>query len=352
MIRLLSILLLLVLVGCDEAPAPPPRPVLFVMVETQDEERMGRFAGTIQARHETVLGFRVGGRIARRLVDVGDWVAAGGLLAELDPADQDNLLRVREGELAEVTARYDNARAIAHRQQQLFASGIGSKSQLEKRQTEASTLAAALEQARGAARLARDQLSYSRLYSDHDGVVTAWHVEAGQTVAAGQNVLTLAQSQVREAVFDLPAGLAERLSAEARWRVSAAQAPQFSTTGVVRELAPQADATTRTRRVRLSLKQAPEAFRLGTTIRVALSVPVARRSLLPASVLFECGGRSQVWVIDPQRLTVVSRAVQVLARDGGWVTIGDGLGPGELVVTAGVNSLVAGQAVTLDEEAR
>ncbi|MNR46126.1 hypothetical protein D3C85_1650540 [compost metagenome] len=79
---------------------------------------------------------------------------------------------------------------------------------------------------------------------------------------------------------------------------------------------------------------------------------MARRSPLPDSVLFERGGRSQVWVIDPQRLTVVSRAVQVLAREGGWVTIGDGLESGELVVIAGVNSLVAGQAVTLDEEAR
>ncbi|MDT4845099.1 Multidrug resistance protein MdtA [compost metagenome] len=352
MSRVLSILLLLALAGCEEKLAAPPRPVLSVVVEAQHEERRGRFAGTIQARHETVLGFRVGGRIARRWVDVGDRVAPGTLLAELDPVEQHNLLRARESELAEVRARYDNARAIANRQQQLFASSIGSKSQLEQLRTEASTLAAALEQARSAARLARDQLSYSRLYGDHDGVVTAWHAEAGQTVAAGQDVLTLAQSQVREAVFDLPAGLAERLPAEAHWQVSAELAPQLSTTGRIRELAPQADASTRTRRVRLSLEQTPEAFRLGSTISVELSVPVARRSLLPASALFERAGKDQVWVIDPERLTVAPRAVQVLAREGGRVTIGEGLEPGERVVAAGVNSLEAGQAVTLDEEAR
>lgn len=352
MSRALPILLLLALAGCDEEPAAPPRPVLSVVVEAQVEERLGRFAGTIQARHEALLGFRIGGRIARRWLDVGDRVVQGALLAELDPADPHNLLRAREGELAEVKARYDNARASARRQEQLFASGIGSKSQLEQRQTEASTLGAALEQARGAVRLARDQLSYSRLYSDHDGVVTAWHAEAGQTVAAGQSVLTLAQSQVREAVFDLPAGLAERLPADARWQVSAELVPQSSTSGRIRELAPQADASTRTRRVRLSLEQTPEAFRLGTTIRVELSVPVARRSLLPASALFERAGSSQVWVIDPERLTVAPRAVQVLAREGGRVIIGDGLAPGERVVAAGVNSLVAGQAVTLAEEAR
>lgn len=339
--------------GCrEEAPPAPIRPVLSVSVEPYYTESLGRFAGSIQARYESVLGFRVGGRIARRLADIGDRVARGDLLAELDPADQVNTLRAREATLAQVEARYTNARAAAHRQQQLFDRGVGSKSQLEEQLTQLSTVGAAVDQARSAERQARDQLSYSRLYSDYDGVVTAWHSEAGQTVAAGQNVLTLAQPQIREAVFDLPAVLVDRLPADVGFRVSAELTPTVSTTGLIRELAPQADANTRTRRVRLKLDEIPQAFRLGTTISVELSRPVARRSQLPITALLERDGRHLVWVLDTQKLTVALREVEVLGQSAQKVIVGDGLEPGERVVVTGVHSLQPGQRVKFEVDLR
>ena len=171
-------------------------------------------------------------------------------------------------------------------------------------------------------------------------------------VSAGQAVVTLARPEVREAVFDLPTEVAESLPADARFLVSAQLDPQARTTGSIRELGPQADASTRTRRVRLSLAQTPEAFRLGSTIQVQLSSAGSVRSVLPASVLLERDGKTQVWVVDGKQSSVALREVQVLSRDERQVVIGQGLADGDRVVRAGVNSLKPGQKIKLDEDAR
>ncbi|CAN7467586.1 efflux RND transporter periplasmic adaptor subunit [Aquipseudomonas alcaligenes] len=346
----------LLLAGCGEKeqPPPPPRPVLSLVVQSQHQQSVGHFAGTIQARYETTLGFRTNGRIASRAVDVGDKVAEGALLATLDPTDQQNRLRASEGDRASAEAQWIDAQADARRQEELFARGVGAKANLDAARTRLKTTRASLDQARAAEQQASDQLAYTRLTTDFDGVVTAWRAEAGQVVAAGQEVVTLARPEVREAVFDLPDDLAGAIPEDARFTVVAQLQGEASTTGHIREMAPQADAATRTRRVRLSLEQTPESFRLGTTVRVELSSPVAPRVSLPASVLVraEPGApedRGQVWVVDEKAAVVRRREVQVLRREGDRVLIGKGLADGERVVSAGVNSLKEGQAVKLDE---
>lgn len=114
----------LCLVACTEEHSEEPvRPVLTLRVTTQDTQQWGRYAGSIQARYETNLGFRVGGRIAQRHVDVGTEVAKDALLATLDPTDQRNQLRAAEGDLAKIQAQLINAQANARRQQQLYDRG-------------------------------------------------------------------------------------------------------------------------------------------------------------------------------------------------------------------------------------
>lgn len=336
-----------------QPPQPaPPRPVLTVTVKTLKNDDLGRFAGSIQARYESVLGFRTNGRIASRLFDVGDFVGKGALLATLDPTDQQNQLRASQGDLASAEAQLIDAQANARRQEELFARSVTAQARLDDARTRLKTSQASFDQAKAAVQQARDQLSYTRLVTDFDGVITTWHAEAGQVVSAGQAVVTLARPEVREAVFDLPTEVAESLPADARFLVSAQLDPQARTTGSIRELGPQADASTRTRRVRLSLAQTPEAFRLGSTIQVQLSSAGSVRSVLPASVLLERDGKTQVWVVDGKQSSVALREVQVLSRDERQVVIGQGLADGDRVVRAGVNSLKPGQKIKLDEDAR
>ncbi|MDD1021811.1 efflux RND transporter periplasmic adaptor subunit [Pseudomonas sp. TNT2022 ID1048] len=341
----------LLLLGCSkEEPAPEPvRPVLSIQVAPQSEESLGRFAGNIQARFETNLGFRVPGRIASRNVDVGAEVGPGDLLATLDPTDQQNQLRAAQGDLAKVEAQWINAQANARRQQELFDRGVGAQAQLDIAQTDLKTTGASLAQAKAAVRQAQDQLNYSQLRSDHGGVVTAWNAEAGQVVTAGQQVVTLARPQIKEAVIDLPATLVDQLPADVEFKVAAQLDPSISTTATVREIEPQAQSATRTRRARLTLKDTPEAFRLGTAISVTLSSAIEPRTELPLTALQEVDGQTRIWVIDPQSQTVAPREIKVLSRDSDSALIGQGVKPGERIVSAGVNSLKPGQKVKVDE---
>lgn len=342
----------LILTGCGkEAAAPEPvRPVLSVIVQPQVQANLGRFAGTIQARYESTLGFRVAGRIARRWVDVGAQVKPGDVLASLDPADQRNQLRSAEGDLAKVQAQWINAQANARRQQQLFDRGVGAQAQLDIAQTDLKTTGAALEQARAAVVQARDQLGYSELRTDHAAVVTNWQAEAGQTVSAGQAVVTLARPDIKEAVIDLPTYLAEQLSPDLKFMVASQLDPDINTLATLRELEPQADAATRTRRARLTLANTPESFYLGTAISVTLTSTVSPRSELPASALLESDGKTRVWVVDPEQKTVATREVKLLERTPYSVVLSSGVQAGDRVVTAGVNSLKPGQKVIVDEE--
>ncbi|WP_188983319.1 efflux RND transporter periplasmic adaptor subunit [Pseudomonas matsuisoli] len=351
-IRLAFLLLLpFAITACsdDPPPEPPIRPVLYVEVKPQQQETIGRFAGSIQARYETTLGFRVGGRIAERRVDVGAKVSAGDELASLDPTDQQNALRASQGDAARSQAQFLNAEADAKRQQQLFDRGVGAKAQLDQAITQLSSARAARDQADAAARQAADRVGYGTLHADHDSVVNAWHVEVGQVVGAGQDVVTLARPDVREAVFDLPAYLVDKLRHEPEFTIESQLEPEVRTTGHIREVEPQADPATRTQRVRLTLDQTPEQFYLGTAITVMLSRPIDARTWLPSSAVQDQDGKLRVWVVDPEAKTVQPRDVEVLAREGDRVSVNGSLKPGERVVSAGVNFLKPGQKVRMDE---
>jgi RND family efflux transporter MFP subunit len=342
----------LLLGGCgkEQAPPEPVRPVVFVEAQPESMQQFGRFAGNIQARYESVLGFRVPGRIARRDVDVGSEVHKGDLLATLDPTDQQNTVRARQGDLARVESQWINAQANARRQQELFDRGVGAQAQLDIALTDLKTASSSREQARAAEQQARDQLSYSELRTDHDAVVTEWKVEAGQVVTAGQEVVTLARPDIKEAVIDLPATLAEQLPADVVFTVASQLDPAVSTTATLREIEPQADRTTRTRRARLTLAQTPPALRLGTAISVTLSSTIAPRMRLPINALQDVDGKRQVWVIDMQSQTVNPRVVNVISRESDSFVLADGVKAGEKVVSAGVNSLKPGQKVKVDKE--
>ena len=342
-------LLAALLSGCAEDEKPEPiRPVLYTEVQQQNQQILGRFAGTIEARVQSTLGFRVGGRVARRLVDAGAEVKAGTTLATLDPTDQQNALRASEGDQARAEAQWINAQANARRQQQLFDRGVGAKANLEQAQTELSNARSNREQAEAATRQARDRLDYGTLKSDFDAVVTAWHVEAGQVVGAGQEVVTLARPDVREAVFDLPVELADGLDDQVQFNVASQLDPSIATRGRLRELAPRADAATRTRRARLTLEDTPPGLRLGTAVAISLTRAQKPRSLLPAAAVQEVDGQSRVWVIDSKAKTVHPRNVQVVGREGEQISV-EGLAAGDKVVSAGLSELKDGQQIRIDE---
>ena len=152
-------------------------------------------------------------------------------------------------------------------------------------------------------------------------------------------------------MVDLPESIGQGLQPEARFDIALQLDPSLRAAGSVREVAPQADPATRTRRVRIMLDNPPESFRLGTTITATVSTEGSPTIDLPASALVERNGRMMVWVVDPTARTVSTREVTVAARDEASVRVLDGLSPGTRVVTAGVNSLTPNQTIKIADEA-
>ena len=146
------------------------------------------------------------------------------------------------------------------------------------------------------------------------------------------------------------AQLGDQLPSDVVFKVASQLEPEINTTATVRELEPQAESTTRTRRARLTLADTPAAFRLGTAISVTLSSAIKPRIELPATAVQEVDGKTQIWIIDMQNQTVSPRAVNIVSRSNGSVVLDGGVNNGDRVVTAGVNSLKPGQKIKVDKE--
>ena len=180
-------------------------------------------------------------------------------------------------------------------------------------------------------------------------MITALKAELGQVVQPGQTVFTVARPDIREAVVDLPDNIGRSIRPGARFEVVLQVNRSVRATGTVREIAPQADTTTRTTRVNITLADPPVSFRLGTTIEAKVTSEAIPGLELPVSALLERDGKTSVWVVDPATRTVLSRDVTIAARDGSNVRVLSGLTSGTRVVTAGVNSLMQGEAVMIQD---
>nr|WP_244491086.1 efflux RND transporter periplasmic adaptor subunit [Paramesorhizobium deserti] len=338
--------------GCSEQHeqrTEPVRPVLYMKAEPQEQRTYG-FVGTVEPRYSTSLAFRVLGRIVSREVDVGDLVKKGETVAAIDPTALDLAVQAARADLASAEAQFANASASEERQRALLDQGNISEAIYDAALQGRDAASAGVEKAQAALSKAEDQRGYAQLRSDFDGVVSQVAAQVGQVVAAGQTVMTIARSDIREAVVDIPDSMIGDISVGMPFDVVLQSAPAIRASGQVREIAPQSDAATRTRRVRITLDDPQSAFRLGATITATRQVPTQPSVVLPISALLEENGKTSVWVVDPATQTVGTQEVNIVARNAHSFTAGN-IADGTYVVTAGVHSLEEGQKVKFQEGA-
>ena len=221
------------------------------------------------------------------------------------------------------------ARLTFGRQQKLLKDGWTPRAKFDEAQQALLTAQAQVDSAQAQVRIAQDQLSYTVLSADAPGAVTAVGAEPGEVVRAGQMIVQLARQGGRDAVFDVPEQLIRTGPRDPVVEIALTNDPQVKATGRVREVAPQADAATRTFQVKVGIIDPPEAMRLGSTVtgRIKLAAPPGVE--VPASALTEANGRPAVWVVDPQSQTVSLRNVDVLRYDPATVVISQGLETGD-----------------------
>ncbi|BCG68889.1 hemolysin secretion protein D [Mesorhizobium sp. 113-1-2] len=348
---LLGLFALGAVAACSKSDQKPPeiiRPVLSVVVEPRTTQTFG-FAGSIEPQISADLAFRLLGRVVSRDVKVGDIVSKGTTIAALDPTALELAVQAATAELSNAEAQFANAAASEERQRQLLASANTTQAVFDAAQQARKAAEANVERAKAALAKSQEQLGYARLFSDFDGVVTAVGAEVGQTVSAGQTVVTVARSDLREAVVDIPDQLIGDLTAGTPFQVILQSLPTIETEAKLREIAPQAEGSTRTRRVKLALTDPPQAFRLGSTVTATRMAKVVPTIELPISALLEKNGSDKVWIVDPQTSSVSARDIKVASKNGETFTVAEGLEAGMRVVTAGVHSLSEGQKVKVPE---
>jgi RND family efflux transporter MFP subunit len=310
------------------------------------------YAGEVKARTESRLGFRVGGKIVRRNVDLGDSVKAGQVLAQLDAQDLRLGQDAARAALAAAQTNLDQATADVKRFRELERQGFISAAELERHETSFEAAKAALNQARAQSSLQGNQAAYSALLADVPGVVTAVEAEPGMVVAAGTPVVRLAHDGPRDVVFAVPEDKVPLLRAAAAVQ-GALQVRLWSggaaLPATLRELSASADPVTRTFLAKADVGSAE--VRLGQTATVLLTLPrTGGTTLLPLAAVAESQGKTVVWLLDKTTLTVRPQPITVSGADGNSVVVAAGLAPGQTIVTAGVHLLTPGQKVKLYAE--
>lgn len=339
----------LLMAGCSEPPQSPVvvKPVFVTTVAPTASAQARTFTSVVRARVESDLAFRTGGKVVERLVEVGDRVKAGQVLARLDPADYQLAVKAAADQVQAASVDAQQSASDEARFHRLLADGSVGTADHERQKARADAAAARLDQARRQWELARNREGYAALVAPYAGVVTAVRFERGQVVPEGLPVMSLAKEGEHEVVVDLPedwVGRARSLTATA---VPWADPNNAQLRLALRELSPQASAQGRTYRARFAA--APEsraqvsALPLGSTVQLTLATPQAGPSTvsLPVSALVKGSGSEGVWTLNAQGSGLVFTPVKVVAIDEASVRV-SGLAAGSRVVSVGAQKLDAG----------
>jgi RND family efflux transporter MFP subunit len=325
------------------------RPVRTVTVNPAPIEDDRRAVGEIRPRYESDLSFRVAGKLVAR--HVGATVKKGEALARLDEQDFQNRLRSAEADVASAEAALIEAQGTEERQGKLLGNGHTTKANYDTAVRNLKSAEAKLASARANLDLTRDQVNYTELKADFDGVVTSVGAEAGQNVSAGQMVARLAQPADKDAVFSIAeSAFRDKPKDLPEVEVALLSNPDIKSDGIVREVSPVADPATRTYQVKVTLKSPPSQMRFGMSVSGRLKVTTAPVVVLPLAALFDKEKKPAVWVYDAGKQGIALKPVVISRYESDKVVIAEGLAKGDVVVTAGVNLLHEGQKVRLIAE--
>lgn len=332
----------------EEKAAPPViRYVRTVTVEAPRKAPDLTFTGHVEAQDQAALAFRIGGRLAERLVGVGANVREGETVARLDPENELNDLRSAQAALTAAQGDLRKAENQFQRQSHLIERHITTQADFESAQQALTAARAQVDAAQARVRSAEDVVGFTTLKADAPGIVTRVGAEPAEVVGAGRMIVQLARREGRDAVFEIPADLARQIVPGMPVRVSLSGEAGAEAGGRIREIAPQADPVTRTFRVRVGLADPPAAFRLGAAVSGSIRASEAEAISIPATALTQRDKATGAWVVDPESLTVSLRKLDVASLDPAAAKISKGLDIGDIVVTAGAGLLSEGQRVRL-----
>ncbi|MFN3731515.1 efflux RND transporter periplasmic adaptor subunit [Comamonas testosteroni] len=341
----------LALAACGDKATSDPRteaPLVRTATVAGASSASRSFTGTVAARVQSDLGFRVAGKVLERLVDAGQTVKRGQPLMRIDPVDLKLAAKAQQEAVAAVRARAQQTAEDEARYRDLRGTGAISASAYDQIKAAVDTAKAQLSAAEAQALVARNASGYAELVADSDGVVMETLAEPGQVISAGQIVVRLARAGQREAVIQLPETLRPAIG-------STAQATLFGKTGAgvparLRQLSDAADRLTRTFEARYVLDGELGSAPLGSTVTIQIpKVAASAQSSLqvPIGSIFDAGKGPGVWLISGKPEEVSWRPVTIEQLGNDSAQIAGQLKQGDQIVALGAHLLKEGEQVRI-----
>jgi RND family efflux transporter MFP subunit len=321
------------------------RPVRTLAIAPAAGQAVVELSGEVVPRYESRIGFRVGGKIVARKVEVGSVVKRGQVLMQLDPSDLQLSQAQAKAAVAAAESSLTLAKAELDRYRELRDKNFVSQAVLDTKEAAYKSAHSGHEQALAGLKVQTNQSNYTTLVADADGVVTGLDAEVGQVVASGTPVVRLARTGDIEVRVSIPEDQVAAMRQVSEVTVRTWANPNQPMEGRIREVAPAADPATRTFTAKIALPKAGEGVRLGMTATVAFAAAIPPAIRLPLSALHNDKDQTTVWVVENEKVKRVP--VQVAGATGNELLVAAGLNPGQVVVTAGVNLLREGQKVSI-----
>lgn len=341
--------------GCSEEKAETRetiRPVKVVEVAKAGDGRALDYSGSVKARTEMSLGFRVAGKITERLVNIGDRVKPGDILARIDATDYRLALKTAEANLAAAEKQLETTALSKSRAEQLFDKNITPKSQLEQATLAHDQALSTRDAAASSVDQAKNQVSYTDLKTDQSGIVTAVSADTGQVVGTGIPIVSVAIDGEKEVQIAVPEMDVSQFKPGKIVKASFWSDDSLALDGKVREVAGSADPQSRTFAVRVSLPEDNRVL-LGMTAKIEAAAGNAEPLIsIPLNAMTERDGKKIVWVVKRDGETVHARDITIADFSDDGVHVTSGLQPGDLVVAAGTQFMSENLKVKLPATAQ
>ncbi|MBZ9814328.1 efflux RND transporter periplasmic adaptor subunit [Mesorhizobium sp. CA7] len=346
----------LALAGCSQEKAEVVqevvRPVKVVEIGEARTTRQLDYSGSVRARIEMNLGFRIAGKVTERLVDIGQHVNEGDVLARVDPSDYELSVKSAQASLDAAERQVETVDLARKRAEQLYAKNFAPKSQLDQARLAYDQAVAARDAARSTLAQAQNQVHYTDLKASQAGIVTAISADVGQVVGAGTPVMTVAVDGEKEVSIAVPEMDIAGFKPGKEVKASFWSDEGLTLDGKVREVAGSADPQSRTFAVRVSLPNDPRVL-LGMTANVEATVgSKAQLVSIPLTAMTEKDGKQIVWTVDRASETVHPRPIKVANFTADGVAVADGLKQGDVVVAAGTQFMTENLKVKLASDAQ
>jgi RND family efflux transporter MFP subunit len=342
------------LAGCSKPAVKDPR-LQSPRVEVSKAEAAGStrrtFTGIVEARVQSDLGFRVGGKILERSVNMGQRVQKGQILMRLDSLDLKLSFAAQQANVEAARAKYTQEKADETRSAKLLEARLISHQEYDHARAELDSAKAQLEAAEAQARVSNNSSEYAVLLADADGVIVRTLSEPGQVVAAGQTVIQLAHDGPREALINLPEGVRPDLGTTASARLYGQDQMHQAR---LRQLSEAADPASRTFEARYVLEGEAASAPLGSTVTITLvAKPTSGNQsvMVPVGAVYDRGSGPGVWIVD-DKSEVKFRSVKIGSIGQEDVVVSGGVHAGEKVVALGAHLLHEGQIVNQANEER